>query len=145
MSVLNRQKLQELAITRLEDARILLENERYSAARYLAGYAVECGLKACIALQTLQHEFPDRKRVNKSYSHDLEQLIGLTQIPWDENAKDFKDFEADTSLMRNWSLISTEWSEGTRYENASDIEAKDLLRAIDDPEHGVLQWLQKYW
>src|SRR5919106_3680906 len=40
-----------------------------SGAYYLAGYAVECGLKACIAKQVRRHEFPDRTTVNQSHTH----------------------------------------------------------------------------
>jgi len=43
---------------RLKDAEVLLQKGRNEAAYYLAGYAVECALKACIAKQTKRHEFP---------------------------------------------------------------------------------------
>jgi hypothetical protein len=43
----------------------------------LAGYAVECGLKACIAGKTQRHEFPDKKIVNASYTHNLRELVKL--------------------------------------------------------------------
>jgi hypothetical protein len=36
----------------LQDAEALLQGGRYDAAYYLAGYAVECAIKACIANQT---------------------------------------------------------------------------------------------
>src|SRR5689334_13393852 len=39
---------QELAERWLVDADTLLNDRRWGAAYYLAGYAVECGLKACI-------------------------------------------------------------------------------------------------
>lgn len=44
---MTRTELQRLAIERLADARALLTTKRWSGAFYLAGYAVECGLKAC--------------------------------------------------------------------------------------------------
>jgi hypothetical protein len=44
-------------------------------AYYLAGYAVECALKACIAKETKRYEFPDKKRVDSSYSHNLDLLV----------------------------------------------------------------------
>jgi len=44
----NRLQWRQLAERWLEDARSLLDNHRWSAAYYLAGYAVECGLKACV-------------------------------------------------------------------------------------------------
>jgi hypothetical protein len=44
----NRAELQQLASDRIEDARVLLDNGRWTAAYYLVEYAVETGLKACI-------------------------------------------------------------------------------------------------
>ncbi len=49
-------------------------------AYYLAGYAVECGLKACIAKQTLRFEFPDKKNVDASHSHDLKALVRIANL-----------------------------------------------------------------
>lgn len=36
-------------------------------AYYLAGYAVECALKSCIARRTQEHDFPDKKLANDSH------------------------------------------------------------------------------
>jgi HEPN domain-containing protein len=54
----NRAEFQRLAETRIADARALFEAGRNDAAFYLAGYAVECALKACIAKKTREHDFP---------------------------------------------------------------------------------------
>jgi hypothetical protein len=45
---MNRAELQQLAEDRRLDAEALLAAQRWAGAYYLAGYAVECGLKACI-------------------------------------------------------------------------------------------------
>lgn len=55
---MTRSDLQKLAAERIADAKALLAMKRWSAAYYLAGYAVECGLKACIAKLTKAEEFP---------------------------------------------------------------------------------------
>ena len=55
---MNRAEFKKLALTPLDDARVLLKNRRYSAAFYLAGYAVECSLKACLAKKTRRFDFP---------------------------------------------------------------------------------------
>lgn len=117
---------------------MLLANGRYAAAFYLAGYVVECGLKACVARQTRQHEFPDKDRVTQSYTHNLEQLRRVSRLPLDEA------FRADEILERNWSVVR-KWKESTRYRLATKEEAEDLMKAIDDPKHGVLPWLQERW
>jgi HEPN domain-containing protein len=75
-----RKELQKLAGLRLREAEVLLENGCPDGAYYLAGYAVECALKACIARKTVRHEFPDLSRARES-SHDLAELLrvaGLT-------------------------------------------------------------------
>ncbi len=45
---MNRLEFQAMAEERIVDASLLLVGGQWSAAYYLAGYAVECGLKACI-------------------------------------------------------------------------------------------------
>ena len=52
--------LQALSAVRLNEAKALLKADFPSGAWYLAGYAVECGLKACIAKQVQRYDFPDR-------------------------------------------------------------------------------------
>lgn len=46
---MNRGELQELALIRLQDAKVLLDNHCFDGAFYLSGYTIECALKACIA------------------------------------------------------------------------------------------------
>lgn len=77
---MNRQDLQGLARSRIAEARFLLRGGLHSGAYYLAGYAVECGLKACIAKKTRRFDFPDKKAVDSSYVHDLEKLVGVAGL-----------------------------------------------------------------
>jgi hypothetical protein len=72
---MNRIDLQALAEERALDAQALLNASRWSGAYYLAGYAIECGLKACIAKLTELHDFPDKDFVNKSYTHKIDVLM----------------------------------------------------------------------
>ena len=46
---MNRSDFQQLADVRIDEAAVLFAQGKYDGAYYLAGYAVECGLKACIA------------------------------------------------------------------------------------------------
>jgi hypothetical protein len=43
-----------------------------------------------------------------------------------------------------WDLIEA-WSEESRYDRKSEVEARDLYAAITDPNDGVLQWIRGYW
>lgn len=106
---MNRQEFRELAEARLLDARALFDAGRYDAAYYLAGYAVECSLKACISRLTREFDFPPKaKKVTDYYSHDLEKLLGIAGLA------EFKvALEQDGILARNWNFV-TRWSEESR-------------------------------
>jgi HEPN domain-containing protein len=76
----NRNDFRELARVRLREAQALLQAGHYSGAYYLAGYAVECALKACIAKMTKAGDFPDLKTVQDSYTHNLSQLAKVARL-----------------------------------------------------------------
>jgi HEPN domain-containing protein len=84
---MNRTELQLIAETRLQESRALLAAGFPDGAYYLAGYAVECALKACIAKRTQEHDFPDKKLVNDSHTHDLGKLITLAKLNVDLQAE----------------------------------------------------------
>jgi HEPN domain-containing protein len=66
---MNRADLQRLSRLRIQEARSLFKLKHYSGAYYLAGYSVECALKACLARDTPRFDFPDKELVLKSYTH----------------------------------------------------------------------------
>jgi HEPN domain-containing protein len=72
----NRAQLRQLAEDRILDAQRLLTGGRWAGAYYLAGYAAECGLKACIIVhvEVSGAIFQDRKFSEKCWTHDLEDL-----------------------------------------------------------------------
>jgi HEPN domain-containing protein len=135
---MNRADLQRLSETRLQEAKILLDANQHSGAFYLAGYAVECALKACIAKKFKEYEFPDKAFVNSVYSHNLHELLkhaGLANSP---------DIALESKLWDQWSIAKA-WNETKRYEDISAKDAEELYLAIADPTNGVLQWLKKQW
>ena len=136
---MNRQDLQNLALTRLEEVEVLLNNHKYSGAYYLSGYVIECALKACIAKQTQEFDFPDKKTVMDSYTHDLEKLVKVAKLE-----KQLKSLLNDPGFSLRWSMVK-DWSEESRYQTHNRQEALDIYSAITDPNHGVLQWLQQHW
>jgi len=138
---MNRADLQGLAELRIQEAKLLLDNGFHQGAYYLAGYAVECALKACIAKKTRAHDFPDKELVQKLFTHDLEVLLRKAGL----ESELLSDAEGNATLERNWTLVK-EWSEEARYSTASLIPfAEELFSAIIDPESGVLTWLKKRW
>lgn len=60
MAVLNRSHFQRVSLGRLREARTIFEKRRYAGAFYIAGYAVECALKACIAKRIQARTFPPK-------------------------------------------------------------------------------------
>src|SRR5215472_7232246 len=110
MRSLNRNDLQVLARTTLAEAKILLEAGRADGAYYLAGYAVECALKACIAKRTQRHEFPDKKSVDASHTHSLRDLIKVAKL---ESAR-LEEAKRDAIFHNYWD-IAVLWSEQSRY------------------------------
>jgi HEPN domain-containing protein len=135
-----RQDFRELANLRLKEAQVLLRAGCWAGAYYLCGYAVECALKACIAKRTERYEFPDKGRVNRSYTHELIQLLEVAKL--DELLGE--EMRNDPQLASNWAFV-TEWSEKARYERRSETDAKEILKAVQERRHGILPWLKKHW
>jgi len=126
---------------RIQEAKCLLDNGFYEGAYYLAGYAVECGLKACIAKQIKQYEFPDKKFVGDSYTHDLNKLLGLSGLREEHRTR----AEDEPSFANNWTVVK-DWSEEERYTvQVDEPRARDLLAAITDNDTGILSWSKKWW
>lgn len=138
---MDRNDLRDIARIRLKEARCLLKNGNYDGAYYLSGYVIECALKACIAKQTRRYEFPDRKTVNDSYTHNIENLFKVAEL-WEEFKK---ARESDNKLFVSWASVK-DWSEKSRYEkNTTQMKAKDLYSAITNRQHGVLRWIKQHW
>jgi HEPN domain-containing protein len=139
---MNRADFQRLAGLRVEEAKILLDQGYYSGAYYLAGYAVECALKACIARQTKRHDFPPAPDVVRNmYVHDLARLLKQAQL----EAAHKSQRDANPQFRDNWDVVK-DWSERSRYDyDISERRARDLYAAVTDRRNGVLSWLKKYW
>lgn len=135
---MNRIDLQQLAEDRVLDAEALLNAGRWSGAYYLAGYAVECALKACIAKQTNQHDFPDKNTAQRAFTHDLGDLIQLAGL------KDQLQLDATPGLDLNWQFVK-DWNERSRYSSKSEDQARGLFVALTDPTNGVLPWIKCRW
>jgi len=109
-------------------------------AYYLAGYAVECALKACIAKETQRYEFPEKKRVNASHTHDLEELVRVADLQTALRTAT----KSDPLLLKYWDIVES-WSEQSRYGKHSAESAPALIEAIGDRSHGVIKWVKRYW
>ena len=136
---MTRVDFQRLAKDRLSDATALLRLRRYGAAYYLAGYAVECAFKACIAKRTKRYDFPTRQRDRKNpYTHEFGTLAELAGLGESIRGNDQREFK------RNWKVV-TEWSPESRYTKIERIRALDMVAAVGDEEGGILAWLKQRW
>ena len=136
---MNRSDFQQLAEVRIDEAGVLLAVGKWDGAYYLAGYAAECALKACVAKLAKADEFPPRD-VKDYYTHDLNKLVKTADL---DVARD-TTASAKPRFKTFWTLIA-KWSEQSRYERRSQADAQALYDAIADPTDGVLQWLRGIW
>jgi HEPN domain-containing protein len=134
--------LQQLAKLRLDEAKQLAREGHSSGAYYLAGYSIECALKALIAAQFREHEIPDKALVDKIYTHNLAALLSLSGLgEVFDNAR-----QDDPGLDRRWSIVKN-WSEQARYSIWTEAQALAMIDAIDGDGKfgGLFQWLSARW
>ena len=162
---MNRFELQQLAQIRLRDAKALLAtNENDAGAYYMAGYAVECAIKAVITKEWIRivsewsqnqqvDKYPDRNdlSLNKQeyYTHNIRQLSriatyqSILQCGTTDRLRVVR--ESNSTLDTNWKIVEL-WSEESRYVvERNRIESEELINAVGDAEQGVLIWIQQYW
>ena len=136
---LTRRDFQRLAELRAREAAALLRSRNPMGSYYLSGYAIECGLKACIAKMARRHEFPLKADyVRRLYTHNLEELLKLADL--DKQLEN--DMRTNAALATNWAVVKN-WSEGSRYQ-ISGLNGRDLHAAVAGTD-GVLLWIRQYW
>jgi HEPN domain-containing protein len=136
---MNRTEFQQLSEVRIREANALLDAGFSDGAYYLAGYAVECALKACIAKRTREHDFPERESQGY-YVHDLRKLLGFARL----NIELDQALQGDPAMESNWTVV-VNWSEASRYLAKTAQEAADLIHAIEDKAGGILPWITQRW
>jgi hypothetical protein len=139
MVALPRATLQRLATAKIDDARLLFENQRYSNSYYLYGYGIELGLKACIARQMIAETVPDKAVLRGFLDHEIGKLVSLAGLS--ESLKTRRD---DPEFDIRWSIVS-EWSVESRYDMIDVVTAAAMQDAIESPQFGVMRWLQQFW
>lgn len=116
-------ELKKMARARLRDAQVLFDAKRFDGSYYIAGYAVELGLKARICRTLKWAEFPSTGSefadLRSLKTHDLEVLRKLSGV----------EAKIRTKLTPEWSVVSN-WNPEKRYQatgQATEAEAKDML------------------
>lgn len=125
----------------MSDAQTLFDARAFEGSYYLAGYAIECALKACIAKRTREFDFPEKRAVERSYTHDLAQLMDAAGVK-DQLAE---KIAGDEGLRESWATVKA-WSEASRYAvHLNEESAQNMLAAVGDDVRGILPWLKKRW
>lgn len=140
----NRQHLQDLAEARAAEAGALIAAGLWDGAYYLAGYAVELGLKACIlarvAGEGIIFDEGRMKFGEECWTHDLNELVGLAGLTPGLNS--FR--RGNPVRVKYWEAIK-DWKPGSRYDRNREAEARNLFNAIADPTDGVMLWIRSVW
>jgi HEPN domain-containing protein len=137
---LNRKDFRILASMRAKEARTLLLDGKQEGAYYLAGYSVECALKACVAKKTKKSEFPPSPEQARQsyYTHDLSVLLKTAGL--DQQLE--REMQINRALANNWNTVKL-WVEASRYQHAG-LNGSDLYKAISG-RNGVFRWIKRYW
>jgi HEPN domain-containing protein len=135
--IMMREEFRQLADLRVQEAAVLAKSGKEQGAYYLAGLAVECALKACIAKKTKLHQYPP-KNTAQHYDHDLDVLLRLAEL------RDQLDAEVklNPAFATNWGTVHN-WSVEKRYV-AAGLRGTEMVTAVNSA-NGVLQWLKQYW
>jgi hypothetical protein len=117
--------LQDLARKYLADARVLQRAERYDAAIYLGGYAIELALKARICYTLNWLGYPDSNSEFQHYqsfrTHNLDVLLALSGI---------KTFIL-TNYLAAWSRVA-QWTPQMRYNRQVPTRSETAEQFIRD-------------
>ncbi len=125
----------EASRRRLEDAKSLLEKNRWAGAMYLGGYAIECALVALICFQQKQNNLKKAvawtlktPNIQGSGIHRLNNSLQITGI------KNKFPLDITGKLQNAWNLVSSEWEYSKlRYydKNGDEQTAKNFIQAVE--------------
>ena len=138
---MNRTDLQAIAELRTLEARTLFNAGLIDGAYYILGYAIECALKACIAKQIREHDFPDKHLIVDSYTHEPTKLLKLAGL----RHKLEEAAPSRPALEVNWT-VAKDWTAATRFQRGvPEKTVTDFFSAVLDEPDGVLPWLKTWW
>jgi hypothetical protein len=115
-------QLRAISAARLQDAIVLLANDRIDSAAYLCGYAVELALKARICITLNWEGFPQTRGEFEGFSsfktHRLDLLLILSG----------QEQRIKAEQLREWSAVET-WDPEARYKTVGHF-ARDKVEVM---------------
>lgn len=148
----SRSTLQKLTHQRLVDAAILLTANQPDTAFYLAGYTIECALKAAVCRTLDQDDFyqPDRNNKGGRYvqdrvfrefkTHNYSDLLVLSGL----SAKFDEARLVDSQLDSAWLIVGrNRWSEQNRYELGT--KTNEVVSSFMNAVELIVLWISKHW
>lgn len=121
--------LEQVATNRFEDAKCLLNGNRFDGAVYLGGYALEIAFKVRLCKDAGRSDFPTNNNefrlngLNAWKKHKLDDLFNqCNQL-------------AQSNIMANnldWSFVRTYWNVEMRYSKSqiTKLDAEDFLESV---------------
>jgi hypothetical protein len=119
--------LRAIALARLEDARVLLANDRTDGAGYVCGSAIELALKARISSTLDWDGFPEKRAEFENLAsfktHKLDVLLALSG----------QERRIKSDHLIEWTAVAT-WAPEVRYRVVGQIERVDVALMIASAE-----------
>lgn len=116
--------LEQLARSRLREARTLFRSRQYDGAAYLCGYAIELALKARVCRHLRWPGLPETRAEARSFqalrTHELAALLELSGV---------RD-RIRTVYLSQWTVVSG-WNPEMRYQKIGTISRDDALAMIE--------------
>jgi hypothetical protein len=123
-----------------KDAKVLLDGGQWAAAYYLAGYAIECGLKSCVLAYVEKNAdiiYRARKYSENCWTHDIGTRVKASGLDAVRRA----EAKANPAFAANWAHAQ-KWNEAMRYQFMLEPDAKRHYEAVTHNVNGVLPWIQ---
>ncbi len=118
---------------RLKDAEALHNADRYTGAIYLAGYAIECSLKALICIKENQDNFKNTEYFKEEGSHGA-SLHNLRRLREELARLDrYLQLDSTQTYEKAWAIIVKHWQKDElRYSTKSKQkdESEKFLAAV---------------
>ena|SRR5713101_8145278 len=125
--------LEQVARSRLREARTLFGSRQYDGAAYLCGYAIELALKARVCRHLRWPGLPETRAEARSFqalrTHDLEALLELSGV----------EARVTTAYLAQWAAVAY-WTPEIRYQRIGTI-SRDQARLMIEAAAVLVRFL----